>query len=678
MNINPRICSLLALLAGSSLLAQVAKTQVHRFHAEALGENGLRLEWKPETYSGTFRIYKRNLIHTNGDWGSPLINISGTSGDTSWTDPDLLPGQAMEYLVAKVNTSGGFEAFGFTYAGNEAFRVAPDSSWFFGRAQRGHMLLLIDSAYIGALSQDIQELRENLLARGWFSDCLYAGRGESAAAVKTRILAFCNQSKFQPSALYIIGHVPVPYSGYFSNSGDRPPPDGHVEGVGNHTGAWPADAYYGDLKGNYTDETVSCTTGNQTRHHNVPGDGKFDQSVIANQVELDMGRADFYQMDAFNKDDTALTRQYLRRSMDWHYGLKRSQFEKIALIDNNFTGLNLASSGYHNFAALLPLSSTNDAADYLSSQKNRSYLWSYGCGAGSYTSCNGVGTSAQFAAQKDSFFNAFTMLAGSYFGDWDIKNNLMRSALAAGSLSCFWGGIPKWYVHHMGMGMHMGYGARITQNNVNDYFNGSFNGSWKGVFIALMGDPTLEMSPSPRPGALRVQRQLGSNWLRWDACSETVAGYNVYRVDTVNRIWYQLNREPLTELVFEDRMLIDAGTLYAVRSVELIETGSGTYWQTSAAQFGSTRMASGEEWASPSLSIYPQPSQGEIQIAGLPIDGPWNWELLDASGRMLHQGKVNSAAGQAQLKWAVSPGIYSLSLELSSVRFSQPLIIQTP
>ena len=678
MKNHPFVLMICLGLGMGSLQAQVAKTQVHRFNATALGVNGLKLTWEPETYSGNYRIYKRDLIHPNGAWGDPLTTLAGPNGDTLWIDADLQPGQAMEYLMAKVNTAGAFEAFGFAYAGNQAFRSASDSSWFFGRPERGNILLMIDSSYQVALASEIKELQQSLLARGWFSDILYAGRGESASAVKTRIVNFCNNSPFKPKALYIIGHVPVPYSGYFSSSGDRPPPDGHVEGVGNHTGAWPADAYYGDLKGSYTDENVTCTTGNQARHHNIPGDGKFDQSVIAGEVELDMGRVDMYQMDYFSKDDTALTRQYLQRSLNWHKGLTRDNFQNKALIDNNFTGLNLASSGYHNFAALLPLSSTSDKLDYLSSQKSSSFLWSYGCGAGSYTSCNGIGTSAQFAAQKDSFFNAFTMLAGSYFGDWDIKNNLMRSSLAAGSLSCFWGGIPKWYVHHMGMGYHIGYGARITQNNVNDYFNGSFNGSWKGVFIALMGDPTLEMSPSPMPGALSVQRSFGINTLHWSASNKPVAGYNVYRVDTVGRTWFQLNQEPLTDLQFDDPMLFDAGTLYAVRSVELIETGSGSHWQVSAAQFGSTRTAKSEELNTSHIQVFPQPSAGTLSISGLDFTLAIDWNLYDISGRLVDGGHSECPYGATSIQTHAPSGLYVLTVSGNGQRFSQQIVVNRP
>ena len=39
-------------------------------------------------------------------------------------------------------------------------------------------------------------------------------------------------------AVFLFGHIPVPYSGNIN-------PDGHPD----HLGAWPADVYYGDVDG---------------------------------------------------------------------------------------------------------------------------------------------------------------------------------------------------------------------------------------------------------------------------------------------------------------------------------------------------------------------------------------------------------------------------------------------
>ena len=50
-------------------------------------------------------------------------------------------------------------------------------------------------------------------------------------------------------SVFLLGHVPVPYSGQIN-------PDGHS----NHVGAWAADVYYGELDGNWTDVTVNNTS----------------------------------------------------------------------------------------------------------------------------------------------------------------------------------------------------------------------------------------------------------------------------------------------------------------------------------------------------------------------------------------------------------------------------------
>ena len=72
-----------------------------------------------------------------------------------------------------------------------------------------------------------------------------------------------------------------------------------------------------------------------------------------------------------------------------------------------------------------------------------SYLWGYGCGGGTYTSCSGVGTSADFAASDPRV--VFTMFFGSYFGDWESRDCLLRAPLASagGGLTCCWATSPK-------------------------------------------------------------------------------------------------------------------------------------------------------------------------------------------------------------------------------------------
>ena len=134
------------------------------------------------------------------------------------------------------------------------------------------------------------------------------------------------------------------------------------------------------------------------------------------------------------------------------------------------------------------------------------YLWAYGCGGGSYTSMSGMGTHGTYhdiwstdivgGDAKAVFF----MMFGSWLGEWDSTDNLMRSALATSTmgLTCSWAGRPHWYYHHMGLGEPIGYSARLTQNNGGLYQN-QVNQNLRGVHIALMGDPTLRLHPVEPP-----------------------------------------------------------------------------------------------------------------------------------------------------------------------------------
>jgi hypothetical protein len=349
----------------------------------------------------------------------------------------------------------------------------------------------------------------------------------------------------------------------------------------------------------------------------VPGDGKFDPSKIPSPLEFEVGRIDLYKMDAFSTNDTLLVKQYLDRNHLWRIGKLKSI--RRALIDNNFSGLNLASTGYHNLSAMIPYDSIFDNRDYKTSLKSAPYLWAYGCGAGSYTSCNGIGNTADFAA--DSFQNIFTMLAGSYFGDWDIKNNLLRAPLANSALTCFWGGIPKWYVHHMAMGMHIGYGALLSMNNNQLYFNGNFNFSHQGVHMALMGDPTLKLHYVSPVENLTASSTSGKIELNWTASSTPGSSYFVYRVDSVSNTYTKLHTGTHTQTSFTDAQNFTSGKAhYVVCAAELDQTAGGTYWATSPGTFVSVNHTASapalieESDFLSAVKVFPNPGKDQVYV----------------------------------------------------------------
>ena len=562
---NKLILLAFCIILSQAGFAQTGKSQVVRINATANTNGTVSLTWPAETWAGTWIIYRKTL--GNPDWGNAVTSVTG-SGNT-WTDVSVKKGDKFEYLIVK--TSGAnTSALGYIYAGNT---VAEQPAM-------GGIILLIDSNYQIPLSKEISTMENQLKQEGWQVSTLYAGRTETPENVRKRIVAEYGRRKNQVKSLMILGRVPVPYSGNFlAATGSVYPPDGHPD----HAGAWPADGYYGDMDGIWTDASVTNTAASQSRNYNNPGDGKFDQTKFPDMVDLEVGRIDLYNMPGFSKNDTLLVRKYLQRNMLWRNN--RLVTVERALIDDNFGTLNLSSTGYQNFSAMLRNDSIFDNRDYITSQKTGAYLWSYGCGGGSNTSCGGIGTTSSFVA--DSMRNIYTMLAGSYFGDWDQQNNFLRAPLCNSALICAWGGLPKWYFHHMGLGMNVGFGAKLTMNNVNEYFNGGFNMSENNVHIALMGDPTLKMRHVAPVNKVTAISQSNRVKLNWNKASGSHDGYIVYRFDSTDNSYYRVNKNFIIKDTFytDSTNYFNGKNTYAVRATRLETTASGSWYNLGAGAF---------------------------------------------------------------------------------------------
>ena len=122
----------------------------------------------------------------------------------------------------------------------------------------------------------------------------------------------------------------------------------------------------------------------------------------------------------------------------------------------------------------------------------------------------------------------FTLMFGSWLGDWDSEDDLQRSILATPSygLTCAWSGRPHWFLQHMALGAPIGFSTRLTQNNRLDglYHNQQNNGASQ-IHIALMGDPTLRMHVVAPPTHLTATRTGSDLELRWQGSDDTVVGY---------------------------------------------------------------------------------------------------------------------------------------------------------
>jgi hypothetical protein len=226
-----------------------------------------------------------------------------------------------------------------------------------------------------------------------------------------------------------------------------------------------------------------------------------------------------------------------------------------------------------------------------------SYLWAYGCGAGSYTSMSYMGSHGTYQDVWSSDIvgldakAVFTMMFGSWLGEWDSTDNLMRSVLATPTmgLTCSWAGRPHWYYHHMGLGEPIGYSARLSQNNGGLYQN-QVNYLLRGIHIALMGDPTLRLNQVAPVSGLQAASSSGSTKLTWTASADAGLGYHVYRGNSSG--FTRISSTPVTALTFTDPNPVAGADTYMVRAVKLETTPSGTYTNQSQGVFAKTTAGS--------------------------------------------------------------------------------------
>lgn len=584
----------------------------------------ISIQWTADPNATLYRIYRK--LKSAASW---TLYDSVPGNINQWTDGNVTSQVSYEYKFQKVTSS--YTGYGYINSGIEIQETEC----------RGKLILIIDSAYKSFLSPELKRMEQDLTGDGWIVLRHEVNRNDVVSSIKNLILADYNADPQNTKAVFLFGRIPIPYSGNLN-------PDGHPE----HKGAWPADVFYGDMDGNWTDVAVNTTSATDPRNHNIPGDGKFDQSAIPSDIELQVGRVDFFNLPSFSQSEDALLKKYLDKNHDY----RQKNFSALprALIDDNFgilSGCAPAANGWRNFSPLVGTSNVS-ADDYITSMDTGSYLWSYGCGPGSPTSCSGVANTSDFAA--DSLRSIFTLLFGSYFGDWDYADDLMRAALASGStLTVAWTGFPNWQLHHLAMGENMGYAALLSQNNSYFYLPASCNGGNRGVHIALLGDPTLRQHIVAPPKNLSAATSLSTVQLNWNGSADAVLGYHVYRLDTISGCYMRLNASPVAGLSYTDANPLNGINDYMVRAVKPETGSSGSYYNLSQGIFDTAQVILGENEYENNMSllIYPNPSSGEfkIQSSGFKVQ---SLEIYNILGEKLysyvasHQSSITSGNGQ--------------------------------
>ncbi|MES2767441.1 MAG: T9SS type A sorting domain-containing protein [Bacteroidota bacterium] len=670
-------------------------------HADISNAPAITIGWKRDADALSYQVYKR--ANQSEPW---TLQKTLFGSATSFTDTTTVRGMTYEYQVLKAgqHITDRYIASGYLYTGTEVYP----------NVESRKVLLVIDESFKNTLAPEIMQFENDLAAEGWTVVKAYVARAENfnkaeVKNVKQVIINEYNRNKSLLKSVVIIGRVAVPYSGLIN-------PDGHPD----HLGAWPCDGYYAEMQEPlWSDNSIDNTLATRLSNKNIPGDGKFDQSEFPTPLELSVGRIDLYDMPDFKKSELELLKAYFQRNHDFRTGVLKVPAR--GMIDDNFGPLtnyykdefgqdtryveSFASNAWRNFGPLVGEDSIFHR-DYPTALDTAAYLWSYGCGGGGYHSATGVATTSQLAS--GSVNTIFTMLFGSYFGDWDIQNNFLRAPLCAspGALTSAWVGRPHWFFQRMGLGETIGQAELLSENNYNQQdaqqylstyiFKNNAKGEWtsenaKGSHMALMGDPTLVLQPLARDVTfkkLNVSIDTNRVILSWNINADTVvSGYFIYRAKSKSEPFTRLNNVVLKELSYTDTTAPDGDNLYMIHAVKLQISPSGSYFTSLASVTTESSIAGVEDEniRFKNISIQPNPVRDFAEIS-FKTSGfkKGEVEILDLSGNtvaQIHSGIFD--AGENHFTWDLSDaadkrvpaGMYLLKITIGNNITSQKFLV---
>lgn len=651
----PVVTTILLIALQASLYSQSPKefSVMLRASVSETPRQTITLRWNADSNQQRIFIWKKDK-----EWPTfpNAIADSVVGTGTSWTDANAVVGKAYEYRVFRIirKQTGTDSA-----TGNPIFSVFWGTGYITSGvkappAPRERMLVLVDTTMVAPLSQQLTALRADLEQEGWSVTQRGVERVtkyDSGAVVRVRNLIKSEWAigEGDLGGVFIIGHIPIPYSG-------RIAPDGHVP---DHLGAWPADGIYGDIDANYSDFIIDSPNTQRPANNNVPGDGKYDQSTFNSAIDIPVGRVDFYDMPAFPESETELLRQYLNRNHA--YRINTWNVAMGGVIDDNFGtyGEVFAASAWRSFS-VFGGDTTVKAGDYFTDLAGPStMLLGYGCGGGTDVSAGGVGTTTDLVTKP--VHAVFTMLFGSYFGDWGTQNNLLRASLASKprALVCGWSGRPHWYLHHMALGETIGYSARISQNN-QTIVNGQLgtyvpmviqtqqglsiaSSGDRGVHIGLMGDPSLRAVTAPVAtlGSITASTEFPNIVnLQWLRPSGDVQTYLVFRKLTGEKRWKQLTPSPITATTFKDSLRHEGPIEYRVNCCALRTTASGSFYDMGRGRVATVITTGVEDNTffsglnvEPTISVGPNPVASDLAITiGLKEASVLELLLVDVRG----------------------------------------------
>jgi hypothetical protein len=542
-------------------------------------------------------VQRRLLSSTN--WTTLATGFQAST----YSDNTVATGNRYEYKVFREQFGGA------QYSSAEHVNVAVNAPPI---ENRGKVILLVDNTLTNQLAANLAQLTTDLVGDGWTvvrydvprhvddysSKTSYSVNANNITnVIKPLIRSAYNADPANANAIFIIGHVAIPYSGMFSV-------DGHTCGPApygpDHQGAWVADMFYGDLDGTWTDTAVNYTNCYFAEPLNVPGDGKFDQDQLPSPfvMRLAVGRVDFARMPVFTSNPTqsevALLQQYLLKDhkyrsklLNWQSGTPPTS----SIVYGDFHD----SRDYPIFenAAAAMVAITTDTNSLVVGdfclQRNKSYVWGMMSGPGICDRVNQSYTylehsSADLTISGNEPTSTFYMLLASFMGDWNLTtNNYLRALIATPNygLASMWTRHALWRIDAMGTGEHLGAcELRMTNDPKDSFYDRSRE-------LAIMGDPTLRLHILTPPANVSAVASNGSVQVSWSG-SEPGAQFYVYRSASAYGPYTRISSAVVSGTSFTDSSPSSGQKVYMVRALKPVTVGNGTYTNISQGAIGTS------------------------------------------------------------------------------------------
>jgi fibronectin type 3 domain-containing protein len=567
-----------------------------QFHA--VGDNGAYivssdgLTWTARTTGSTasgrdiVQGDGRFMLATNASWGTPILSGLAANALTC-EDASAQAGIAYDYTVARRFLSSGSAFF--------------KADWISAGIQLpiveslGTVVLVTENTIPTALASDYQQFKTNLIGDGWKVEEILVPRAltsptpaqrlSEVQTIRSAIQALYQANPTQVNTVVLLGRVPVPISGYVS-------PDGHA------FRPFPADTYYGDMTGTWTD-TKSATG-------YTAGDGKFDQDKPPVIPQLAVCRVDFGEMSSFSQTETQLIQRYLVKNHKFRHGITTA--ERRSFTANNWGSTTTTTQipdgpsvphmkGYSSALGYSTVGYSMNGANVWKSALNAgSYLFSYGSGPGTNTSASGIVTTTEFAA--GNYQTIFMGLSGSYFGEYNLANNLMRASLGMpdyGLVSVYGGAMPS------AMGLAVPY-SRYWRSHLTMPGDTLFSLLDNQLHTIVHGDGTLRAFSVKPASSPSLSASAGQITINWTASPDTdLVGYHVYRATSPAGPYTRLTGttanagnptgSPVAGTSFTDTTVV-SGTSYTymIRAVKAESGNCGTFHNLSQGIFVSNQI----------------------------------------------------------------------------------------